>query len=195
MAALRWGVYVAGHAYSDESIRRGLHAGIRTIEHGNFIEAETAQDMAQRDAYLVPTLITYEVTKRLGAASGKSEVSRAKNDLVHAAGLRSLEICREAGVPIGYGTDLSMHTQQWQCDGLALQAEVLSPHGAIAAATLVNAQILRQEGKLGELVPGAHADLLVVDGDPYRDLSVFSDGGPNLAVIMKGGKFFKNTLA
>lgn len=193
--AERWGVYVAGHAYSDDAIRRGLEAGIRTIEHGNFIKPDTARDMAQRDAYLVPTLITYEITKRLGAASGKSADSRAKNDLVHAAGLESLEICREAGVPIGYGTDLSMHTQQWQCDGLALQAEVMSPQGVIAAATITNAQVLRQEGKLGELVPGAHADLLVVDGDPYKDLSVFADGGPNLAAIMKGGVFYKNTLA
>jgi len=192
--AERWGVYVAGHAYSDDAIKRGLAAGIRTIEHGNFIKPETASDMAQRDAYLVPTLITYEITKRLGAASGKSPDSLAKNDLVHAAGLESLEICREAGVPIGYGTDLSMHTQQWQCDGLALQAEVMSAQGAIEAATITNARILRQEGKLGELVPGAHADLLVVDGDPYKDLSVFADEGPNLAAIMKGGAFIKNTL-
>jgi len=192
--AQRWGVYVAGHAYSDDAIKRALAAGLRTIEHGNFIRADTAADMAQRDAYLVPTLITYEVTKRLGPASGKSKDSLAKNDLVHAAGLESLDICQAAGVPIGYGTDLSMHTQQWQCDGLALQAEAMSAHGAIHAATIVNARILRQEGKLGELVPGAHADLLVVDGDPYKDLSVFADGGPNLSVIMKGGTFYKNTL-
>lgn len=192
--ATRWGVYVAGHAYSDDAIRRGLAAGLRTIEHGNFIKPDTARDMAARDAYLVPTLITYEITKRLGAASGKSEVSRAKNDIVHAAGLESLEICCEAGVPIGYGTDLSMHTQQWQCDGLALQAEVMGARGAIEAATITNARILRQEGRLGELVPGAHADLLVVDGNPFEDLSVFAEGGPNLAAIMKGGRFYKNTL-
>jgi imidazolonepropionase-like amidohydrolase len=193
--ARRWGnIYVAGHAYSDDAIRRGLEAGIRTIEHGNFLKPDTARMMAGMDAYLVPTLITYEITKRLGAASGKSAVSRAKNDIVHAAGLQSLEVAREAGVPIGYGTDLSKHTQQWQCDGLALQAEVLGNHGAIAAATLVNARILRQEGKLGELVPGAHADLIVVEGDPYRDLSVFKDGGATLSLVMKGGTIYKNTL-
>lgn len=193
--AKRWGVYVAGHAYSDDAIKRGLAAGLRTIEHGNFIKPETAAFMAERDAYLVPTLITYAVTKKLGAASGKSPVSLAKNDTVHAAGLESLDICRAAGVPIGYGTDLSMHTQQWQCDGLALQAEVMSNHGAIAAATLTNARILRQEGKLGELVPGAHADLIVVDGDPYKDLSVLDATGGKLAAIMKGGRFYKNELS
>ncbi|MCK0150837.1 amidohydrolase family protein [Marivita sp. S6314] len=192
--ATRWGVYVAGHAYSDDAIKRGLAAGIRTIEHGNFITPETAKTMSDLDAYLVPTLITYDVTKKLGPASGKSEVSLRKNDEVHAAGLQSLEICRAAGVPIGYGTDLSFHTQQWQCSGLALQAEVQSAGGAIEAATIVNARILRHEGLLGELVPGAHADLLVIDGNPLADLSVFDDQGSKLDVIMKGGKFFKNTL-
>lgn len=192
--ARRWGVYVGGHAYSDEAIRRGLDAGVRTIEHGNFISSETAQMMAAKDAYIVPTLITYEMNKKLGAASGKSPVSLQKNEIVHAAGLESLEICKAAGVPIGFGTDLSMHTQQYQCDGLGIHARVMSNHEVIQSATLVNARILRQEGKLGELVPGAFADLLVIDGNPYADLSVFKDGGPNLRAIMKGGKFFKNEL-
>ena len=64
----------------------------------------------------------------------------------------------------------------------------------IRSATLVNAEIVRQEGKLGELIPGAHADLLVVDGDPYRDISVFLGDGRNIPAIMLGGRFVKNAL-
>lgn len=192
--ARRWGVYVGGHAYSDDAIKRGLECGVRTIEHGNFITKETAAIMAKQDAYLVPTLITYQITKKLGLASGKSAANLLKNDVVHAAGLKSLEIAKAAGVPIGYGTDLSMHTQQHQTDGLRLHGEVMSNQEAIACATITNARILKQEGKLGEIVPGAHADILVIDGNPYRDLGVFQDGGTNLAAIMKGGKFYKNTL-
>jgi imidazolonepropionase-like amidohydrolase len=58
----------------------------------------------------------------------------------------------------------------------------------------VNAEILRQSGLLGELVPGAHADLLVVDGDPYRDISVLQGDGRNMPAIMLGGRFVKNAL-
>lgn len=192
--ATRWGSYVGGHAYSDEAIRRSVSAGVRTVEHGNFITPDTARLMLERDAFLVPTLITYHINKRLGPASGKSPESLAKNEIVYDAGLTSLEICRQVGVPIGFGTDLSMHTQKYQCDGFAIHRDAMPASDVLRSVLLVNARILRQEGKLGELVPGAYADLLVVDGDPHADLGLFKEGGPNLAAIMKGGKFHKNTL-
>lgn len=192
--ARRWGTYVGGHAYSDEAIRRGVQAGVRTVEHGNFVQPATARLMAERDAYLVPTLITYHINKKLGPASGKSAASLAKNDIVYEAGLASLETCRAAGVPIGFGTDLSMHTQKYQCDGLAIHRDAMPAAEVLRSALLVNARILRQEGRLGELVPGAFADLLVVDGDPYADLGLFQECGPNIAAIMKGGRFHKNAL-
>jgi len=192
--ATRWGAYVAAHAYSNESIVRGVGHGIRTIEHGNFLERSGAELMKERDAFLVPTLITYEMNKRLGPASGKSEAALRKNDIVHVAGLQSLDLCRSVGVPIGFGTDLMTYTQKYQTDGLAVQAQVQSNAEVIRSATIVNAQILRQDGKLGELIPGAFADLLVVDGDPLKDLGIFKDEGPNLVAIMKDGRFIKNNL-
>ncbi|CAN7353556.1 amidohydrolase family protein [Bosea sp. LjRoot9] len=192
--AKRWGVYVGAHAYSNESIVRGVKHGVRTIEHGNFVEREGAELMREKDAFLVPTLITYEINKRLGAASGKSPSQLAKNDIVHAAGLASLDVCRSAGVEIGFGSDLMTYTQKYQTDGLAVQAQVQSNKEVIRSATLVNARILRQEGKLGEIVPGAHADILVVDGNPLEDLSVFQDRGTRLSAIMRGGHFYKNAL-
>jgi imidazolonepropionase-like amidohydrolase len=192
--ATRWGSYVGGHAYADEAIRRGVAAGVRTIEHGNFIQPGTAKLMVERDAFMVPTLITYHINKTLGFATGKSAASLAKNDIVYEAGLSSLEVCRQAGVPIGFGTDLSMHTQKYQCDGLAIHRDAMPAAEVLRSVLLVNARILRREGQLGELVPGAFADLLVVDGDPYADLGLFQEGGPNIAAIMKGGRFFKNAL-
>jgi len=192
--ATRWGAYVGAHAYSNESIVRGVGHGIRTIEHGNFLERSGAELMKERDAFLVPTLITYEMNKRLGPASGKSEAALRKNDIVHVAGLQSLDLCRSVGVPIGYGTDLMTYTQKYQTDGLTVQAQVQPSAEVIRSATIVNAQILRQDGKLGELIPGAFADLLVVDGDPLKDLGIFKDEGPNLVAIMKDGRFIKNNL-
>jgi imidazolonepropionase-like amidohydrolase len=192
--ASRWGIYAAAHAYSNEAILRGLRNGVRTIEHGNFLAQDGAEMMVAKGAFLVPTLITYEMNKRLGPESGKSEFALQKNDIVHAAGFTSLDLCRQTGVPIGFGTDLMAYTQRYQCDGLAVQAQVQSIAEVIRSATIVNARIVGQEGKLGELVPGAHADLLVVNGNPLKDLGVFKDGGPNLAAIMKGGTFYKNEL-
>ena len=193
--ATRWGVYVSGHAYSNQAILRAVRHGVRTIEHGNFIERDGATLMLEKQAFLSPTLITYDLTKRMGAASGKSDDALRKNEIVHAAGLQSIDLCRSMGVPIGYGTDLMAYTQQHQTEGLAVQAQVQTKAEVLRSATIVNAQILRQEGKLGELVPGAHADLLVVDGNPLEDLGVFQDAGQRLAAIMKDGRFVKNTLA
>lgn len=192
--AQRWGSYVCAHAYSAEAIARAVRAGVRTIEHGNLIDAPTARLMAEKGSYVVPTLAAYDALKRRGGDYGLSEYSLAKNEVVLDAGLRSLEICRAAGVKIGFGSDLLGQLQNDQCNEFTIRAKVMSPQEIIRSATLVNAEIVRQEGRLGELVAGAHADLLVVDGDPYRDLSVFLNEGAHIPAIMVGGRFVKNAM-
>jgi len=192
--ATRWGTYVCAHAYSAQAIARAVTAGVRTIEHGNLIDAPTAQLMAARGAFLVPTLVAYDALKRRGPEYGLSRYSLAKNELVLHAGLRSLEIGRAAGVKIGFGSDLLGQLQNDHCTEFALRREAMSAPEIIRSATLVNAEILRHSGLLGELVPGAHADLLVVDGDPYRDISVLQGDGRNMPAIMLGGRFVKNAL-
>jgi imidazolonepropionase-like amidohydrolase len=192
--ATRWGTYVVAHAYSPKAIERAVRAGVRTIEHGNLIDVPTAALMAERDAFLVPTLVAYDALKRRGPAYGLSGYSLAKNDVVLEAGLRSLEICRNAGVKIGFGSDLLGQLQTDHCDEFQLRAGVMPAREIIRSATLVNAEIVRREGKLGELVPGAFADLLVVDGDPYRDLRVFRSDGGRLDGIMVDGRWVKNCL-
>ncbi|HTL76647.1 MAG TPA: amidohydrolase family protein [Casimicrobiaceae bacterium] len=121
-------------------------------------------------------------------------VQLQKNRIVLEAGLRSLELCRAAGVQIGFGTDLLGALQDDQCKEFQIRAQAMKPHEVIRSATLVNAEIVQRAGELGELVPGALADLLVVDGDPYRDLGVLQDQGARIAGIMKGGRWFKNAL-
>jgi imidazolonepropionase-like amidohydrolase len=190
--ATRWGSYVCAHAYSAEAIARAVRAGVRTIEHGNLIDAPTAALMAERGAYVVPTLVAYDALKRRGPGYGLSPVSLAKNELVLDAGLHSLEIFRAAGVKIGFGSDLLGQLQTDHCIEFGLRARVMSAPDVIRSATLVNAEIVRQTGKLGELVPGAFADLLVVDGDPYRDLEVFRGDGARLDGIMVNGAWIKH---
>jgi imidazolonepropionase-like amidohydrolase len=192
--ATRWGSYVCAHAYSAKAIERAVRAGVRTIEHGNLIDTATAQLMAERGAYLVPTLVAYDALKRRGPDYGLSSYSLAKNELVLEAGLRSLETCRAAGVKMGFGSDLLGQLQNDHCNEFTLRAAVMSPQEIIRSATLVGAEIVRQPGRLGEIVPGAFADLLVVDGDPYRDLGVFRNDGGRLDAIMANGAFVRNRL-
>jgi imidazolonepropionase-like amidohydrolase len=75
-----------------------------------------------------------------------------------------------------------------------IRSEVQKPIEIIRAATLIGAEIVRQEGKIGCLKPGAFADILVVDGNPLKDLGCLQGQGRHLAVIMKDGRFHKNTL-
>jgi len=192
--AQRWGTYVCAHAYSAKAIERAVKGGVRTIEHGNLIDPPTAKLMAEKGAYIVPTLVTYDSLKRRGPEFGLSAYSLRKNDIVLEAGVRSLEICRTAGVKIGFGSDLLGQLQNDHCNEFLVRSKAMRPQEIIRSATLVNAEILRQEGRLGELVPGAHADLLVVDGDPYRDVSVFLPERDRIAAIMLAGRFVKNRL-
>jgi imidazolonepropionase-like amidohydrolase len=192
--AQRWGSYVCAHAYSAAAIERAVRGGVRTIEHGNLIDQATARLMAEKGAYLVPTLVAYDSLKRRGADYGLTPYSLAKNEIVLEAGLRSLQICREAGVKVGFGSDLLGQLQNDQSNEFLIRSKALSAQEIIRSATLVNAEILRQEGRLGELVPGAHADLLVVDGDPYADISILARPEASLQAIMVGGRFVANKL-
>ena len=189
-----FGRYVLAHAYTPEAITRGVSHGVRTIEHGNLIDAPTAKLMAERKAFMVANLVTYYMMKDHGAALGLSASQLEKNDLVIEGGLRSLEICKRAGVPVGFGTDLLGKLQVHQSREFLFRSEVLSPIEIIRQATLVGAQIVRREGKLGIVEPGAFADLVVVDGNPLKDLGLFQDQGAHLSAIMKGGAFHKTTL-
>jgi imidazolonepropionase-like amidohydrolase len=193
--ATNWGKYVAAHAYSSQAVMRAVSAGVRTIEHGNLIDEPTAATMARKGAFLVPTLIAYDSMRRRGREYGLSEYSLQKNEVVLAAGLRSVELARNAGVKIGFGTDLLGQLQDDQSREFLIRAELMKPAQIIHSATIVNAEILQREGELGELKPGAYADLLVVDGDPLADLNLFQDEGRHLSAIMKGGRFYKNRLA
>jgi imidazolonepropionase-like amidohydrolase len=114
--------------------------------------------------------------------------------MVLEGGLKSLELCKEAGVEVGYGTDLLGPLQVEQSREFIHRAEVLRPVEIIRQATTVGARILRQEGKLGTVAPGALADLVLVDGDPVKRLELFLDQGAHLPVIMKAGRFHKNAL-
>jgi imidazolonepropionase-like amidohydrolase len=190
-----WRTYVMAHAYTPQAIRRSIDFGVRTIEHGNLIDEATARHVAAHDAFVVPTLVTYDALEREGGALGMPEVSLAKLKDVKEAGLASLEILKRAGVKVGFGTDLLGAMHQHQSREFSIRAEALSPAEILRSATLVNAEILQMSGKLGVIAPGAIADLLAVDGDPLQDLGRLQNQGAHLALIMKAGRVVKRALA
>jgi imidazolonepropionase-like amidohydrolase len=190
-----FGRYVLAHAYTPEAITRAVANGVRTIEHGNLIDAAAAKLMAERKALMVANLVAYYAMKERGRALGLSAEMLAKNEIVIDGGLRSLEICKRAGVPVAYGSDLLGQLQVDQSREFLFRREVLSPIEIIRQATLVGADVVRQTGKLGVIEPGAFADLIVVDGDPLKDLGLFQDQGRHLPFIMKAGAVHKNQLS
>ena len=192
--AHHFGRYVLAHAYTPEAITRAVKNGVRTIEHGNLIDDKSARLMAEKKSLMVANLVAYYAMKERGRALGMSADMLEKNEIVIDGGLKSLEICKRAGVPVAYGSDLLGQLQIDQSREFLYRAEVLSPIEIIRQATLVGADVVRQTGKLGVVEPGAHADLIVVDGDPLKDLGLFQNQGRHLNAIMKAGVFHKNTL-
>jgi len=192
--AKAFGRYVCAHAYSPEAMTRAADCGVRVIEHGNLIDDKTAKLMAEKGMFLVANLVAYYAMRERASEYGMTSDQLAKNDLVIDGGLRSLEICKRAGVPVGYGTDLLGALQVDQSREFTIRSEVLSPIEIIRAATTIGARIVRQEGKIGTLKSGAFADLLLVDGNPLKNLGVLQEQGKYLAAIMKAGQFHKNKL-
>jgi imidazolonepropionase-like amidohydrolase len=185
------GTYVSAHVYTDEAIRRCVEAGVHSLEHCNLIEAETAKLAASRGAVAVPTLVTYDKLVIDGPKLGFPPDSVAKVDVVRSAGMNSLAVMKKAGLAMAYGSDLLGEMHKYQSEEFVIRGRALPAHEVIGSATHVAAKLLRLEGKIGTIAPGAHADLIVVDGDPLKDLSLLTRQGKHIPLIMKGGAFMK----
>lgn len=189
-----FGRYTCAHAYTPEAITRAAHAGVRTIEHGNLIDDASAKLMASKNMFLVANLVAYYAMRERAEEFGMTRDMLDKNDMVIDGALRSLEICKRAGVPVAYGSDLLGQLQVDQSREFLLRREVLEPIDIIRSATTVGAQVVRMEGKIGTVQEGAFADLILVNGNPLKDLGVLQNQGRDIHLIMKGGHIHKNTL-
>ena len=188
-------IYALAHVYPDAAIRRCVEAGVRTIEHGNFLTPGTAAMMAKAGTYLVPTLVTYRALAERGPSMNLSEFETEKIHYVLSSGTDSLGIAKKAGVKMAFGTDCFRSGEEYETQEFLVRAEVLGADEIIRSATVVAAEVVRMEGEIGVIRPGAYADLIVVDGNPLQDLGLFQDEGAHLSAIMKEGRFYKNRLA
>jgi imidazolonepropionase-like amidohydrolase len=187
-------IYVAGHAYTARAIERGLRCGVRSIEHGNLMDESTPPLFVQHQAYYVPTLVTYSALAEHGREYGLPASSHAKVFDVLNDGLRALELAQRGGVQIAFGTDLLGPMHRFQSQEFRIRAEVQPPADIVRAATTVGARLVRQEGQIGVIAPGARADLLVVDANPLEDIGVLADPDRHLVLIMQGGRVYRDRL-
>jgi imidazolonepropionase-like amidohydrolase len=185
------GTYVSAHVYTDEAIRRCVDAGVHSLEHCNLIEADTAKLAAARGAVAVPTLVTYDKLASEGGKLGFPPDSVAKVEKVRAAGMDSLAIMKKAGLAMAYGSDLLGEMHRHQSEEFVIRGRALPAHEVIASATHVAAKLLKLDGRIGTVTPGAWADLIVVDGDPLKDLGLLTHQGRHMPLIMKDGAFVK----
>jgi len=183
--AARRGSYVAAHAYSSEAIQHAVVNGVRSIEHGNLMNEETAVLMSVHSAYLVPTLITYDAMSRRGKDMNMTPVALEKNSSVLDSGKTAIERAAAAGVPVGYGSDLLGDLEVDQLLGIRLQMEVLGTLETLRSVTSVNASLLQKE-TLGRIAVGAAGDVLILEGNPFENPHCLWDIDAARTVVQAG---------
>jgi len=188
------GTYVMAHVYSSRSICNSITAGVRSLEHGNLLDEESAQAIKDAGAFLVPTMVTYEMISRMGRDLGIPENNIRKINEARERSLEALTIAHRVGVKIASGSDLLGPMQIYKGMELELKSRVLGPMGAIVASTKTNAELLRKEKDLGTIEVGKLADFILINGDPLKDMTLFQQYQEKITLIIQGGKVYKNIL-
>lgn len=186
--------YTSAHCHPASAVRRCVEFGVRVIEHGTLMDDETAKFVTEKGAFVVPTIVIIFALVELGRKLGFPAQSQEKAEYAYTQAIHGMESMRQAGVKIGFGTDLLGETYVQQCREFTIRKEVFSPLEILRQVTSTNAALLQQEGKLGCVKVGAHADLLVVDGDPLKDIDLLAANGRNLRLIMRAGEIVRSEL-
>jgi imidazolonepropionase-like amidohydrolase len=198
-AAENWGTYVTVHAYTPESIRRAVAAGVKCIEHGHLMDEETAKLLADKGIWLS----TQAFPDELADAFPPGSLEALKARVVFAGTDKTFTLAKKYGIKTAFGTDIlfSPRLAPRQGELLAKLVRWYTPAETLIMATATNAELLALSGernpypgKLGVIEPGALADLLLVDGDPIANIKLIEEPAKNFVVIVKDGKIFKNTL-
>jgi imidazolonepropionase-like amidohydrolase len=195
--AADWGSYVLVHAYTPPAVQRSVAAGVQCIEHGHLIDDRSAALMAKNGTWLStqPFLDENDVAPLSGPSRDKFLEVAAGTDATY-------KLARKHGIKTAFGTDLIFSPVLATRQGtmLAHLTRWYSAADALKMATAGNAQLLALSGernpypaKLGVLEEGAYADLLLVDGNPLDDLGVIANPDRNLRIVMKDGRFYKDT--
>ena len=199
-AAENWGTYVTVHAYTPRAVRQAIEAGVLCIDHGNLLDDATAKIMADKGIWWSMQPFTDDGP----SAFAEGSPNRIKQLTMFAGTDTAYALAKKHKIRTAWGTDILFDAEEAARQGalLARMVKWYTPAEALQIATYNNAQLLALSGprspypeRLGVIEAGALADLLLVDGDPTKDLTLVADAARNFLVIMKDGKIYKNTLA
>jgi len=197
-AANDWGTYVMVHGYTPRAINRALDCGVTSIEHGQLLDEPTLRRIKEMGVWLSlqPFL---EDEDAIPTAPGSP--NRLKYEEVAQGTLKVYPLARKLGLKVAFGTDIQLNPKgpQRQPHYLPKLVRWYTPAETLKMATADNAEILAMagprspyKGRLGRVIPGALADLLLVNGDPIANINLLADPDNNLAIIMKDGVIYKD---
>jgi imidazolonepropionase-like amidohydrolase len=187
-------IYVMAHAYTARAANRALENGVRSIEHANLIDDSTRKILKEKNAFVVPTMITHQVATEIGHKIGLPPAMIEKTLQVVEAGRREHALSHKAGVKMAFGTDLLGEMHVHQLREFEMRSAFQDPIDTWRAATLTAAELFNMSGVIGVVRQGAHADLLVYDRNPLEDLGAVMAPEEHLKFIAKGGLIAKNAL-
>lgn len=199
-AARNWGTYVTVHAYTPSAVRQAVEAGVKSVEHGHLIDEATAKLMAERDVWIVLQAFFDDED---AVPFPPNSPNRAKQIVMIKGTDTAYALAKKHGVRIAWGSDTLFDQRLATRQGAQLikLSRWFSPAEVLKIATGDNAQLLSMSGmrspyagRVGVIEAGALADLLLVDGDPTRDLSLIANPDRSLLIIMKDGVIFKDKL-
>lgn len=196
-AASDFGTYVLAHAYTPEAIRRLVENGVRCIEHGLLLDDETARLVADNDVAISTQLVVYRTLQEL---PGITPTNLEKLRVVLEGQENLVRLIKKYDIATGFATDFIQGGYTMLPRELVARAEYWTPAEVLRQATSESAEIIRMSGKLnrhgrfGEIREGWVADLLLVNGEPLEDISIFEDPDEALALIVKGGEIVVNRL-
>lgn len=187
--ASRHGLPVAAHAHATEGIRQAVAAGVRSIEHGTYVDEDTLREMAKRGTFLVPTIYLGDYY-----AEGNRLLAQAKNDeyIKHGRAdfLKRIQRAHQLGVKLVIGLDLGAGIAEPNVYAREFAVFVeagVPPMAAIQAGTRVAAELMRWDDKLGTLERGKLADIIAVPGNPLSNIHALE----NVSMVMLGGRLVK----
>jgi imidazolonepropionase-like amidohydrolase len=182
--AWRQGVYVAAHAHGTEGIKVAIRAGVRSIEHGSLIDDEGIKLLKKHDTYLVADVYDGDWIAEEGARAGWPAETMAKNEMTTQAQRDGFTKAVKAGVRIAFGTDSGVYPHGQNAIQFGYQVRLgQSPLEAVRSATIVAAELMGWEDRVGSLQPGRFADLVAFGADPLLDVEILRSPRS----IIKGG--------
>jgi imidazolonepropionase-like amidohydrolase len=179
------GTYVTSHSYTPQAIQQAVKLGVRGIEHGNLVDLETVQMMAEKDVFLTPTLIAHVMSKQMNFLPADGA---AKNDEVLEKGLKAMKMAVDAGVTVCFGSDLLGPMHFAQSKEFSVRSSILTPLQILRSATVNAARLVMREDCLGQVKEGFVADLLVLGKNPLEDITILDAVEEHVLGVIKDGR-------